>query len=417
MLRAAKRRRIATALTATFTVAALVSGATYAVASFGSGNSEIGPAQPTPTTSFAVPDLFFSSIAGERVSIAIQTQLGMVCYFGASVDDSLVTLEIVEGRESKTNVVMLRPTALEEDIPEQQGFCARELDGEALGRVVASPSDHFLLADRGSGEEIAALTSAASGAANPTCERDVAFHPTYLPPRWVGELQEGSAVGTDVIENVIGHYGNDAEPGSEQKYEDGFLDLGVSPIPYSATDGSDVQVLGSPATIEESEAGAWLSFGYEGCGYQLLGAGLPKRELIRFAEGLTDGKPASSDETERCRSVVDFEPTFLPDGWTSDLRPGEGGGGAFFGVLGHYTADASTAASDTQAGYVDLIVGDPPYQQSRRTTISVLGGSATLGDIHEGYSVEFEYEGCDFSLIAFGIARPMLKNFAEGLRR
>ena len=46
----------------------------------------------------------------------------------------------------------------------------------------------------------------------------------------------------------------------------------------------------------------------------------------------------------------------------------------------------------------------------------VLGERATIGAIHEGYSVEFELDGCRYALLGYGITRGALERFAVGLR-
>lgn len=113
-------------------------------------------------------------------------------------------------------------------------------------------------------------------------------------------------------------------------------------------------------------------------------------------------------EAPACRPPVDFEPTYLPEGWSRDLQRGTGGGGqAYPGLLGHY--------GEVEIGYYDLVIG-APFAQSNKSDIRVLGRRATSGDIHEGFSVEFNHDGCNYSLIAHVFDRSDLERFAEGLR-
>lgn len=142
--------------------------------------------------------------------------------------------------------------------------------------------------------------------------------------------------------------------------------------------------------------------------------------LVRPGQGV-EFSPLSRDSLNQsvvgCGLPVDFGPTYLPAGWSRKLQSGSGGGGTWKGVLGHYgnAAPAGTPAK-AKGGFAELIAGERPYQQGNTERIRVLDRPATLGDIHEGYSVEFTQHGCDYFLIAFGISRGDLRRFAEGLR-
>jgi hypothetical protein len=134
--------------------------------------------------------------------------------------------------------------------------------------------------------------------------------------------------------------------------------------------------------------------------------------LIQVLDALLDAVP--TDEVQdgaECGPPVDFEPTYLPDGWSKDLQRGSGDGQDFPGLVGHYGS-----GSHRQAGYFDMFAGHSPLAQSNRQRMDILGRPATSGDIHEGYSVEFEYEGCTYVLIAYVFERSELERFAEGLR-
>lgn len=139
-------------------------------------------------------------------------------------------------------------------------------------------------------------------------------------------------------------------------------------------------------------------------------------KLITFLDAILDDR--RSDETyPRCGPPVDFKPTYLPEGWIGDLQPDSGGGGAWRGIVGHYGNDAPASTTDKAVGgFADLIAMERPYAQGNKEKIRVLDKPATLGDIHEGYSVEFSQHGCDYFLIAFGVTRGELGRFAVGLR-
>jgi hypothetical protein len=107
----------------------------------------------------------------------------------------------------------------------------------------------------------------------------------------------------------------------------------------------------------------------------------------------------------------------VPEGWIPELQPRGGGGAEWPGGLGHYGTDEKAGTSENATrGFIDLIAGTPPYLQGNRSVIEVLGRRASVGDIHEGYSVEFTHGECDFVLLAYGIDRPVLSDFAQGLR-
>jgi hypothetical protein len=135
------------------------------------------------------------------------------------------------------------------------------------------------------------------------------------------------------------------------------------------------------------------------------------KPLIEFLDAVIEIQWALHEPSEpsRCGPPVGFEPTYLPEGWSRDLQRGTGAGGQSYpGLVGHY--------GETGIGYYDLVSQFRPFAQSNKREIRVLGGKATLGDIHEGFSVEFKHDGCTFFLIAYVFDRSELERFAEGLR-
>jgi hypothetical protein len=142
--------------------------------------------------------------------------------------------------------------------------------------------------------------------------------------------------------------------------------------------------------------------------------------LVRPGEGVSVSAlslEAFEQPDLRCGPPVDFEPTYLPNGWIRELQAGEGGGGEFPGIVGHFGNDAPASSTEkASGGFADLIAEERFYAQGNTEQIRVLDGPATLGDIHEGYSVEFRRHGCDYFLVAYGLNRDELERFAEGLR-
>lgn len=117
-----------------------------------------------------------------------------------------------------------------------------------------------------------------------------------------------------------------------------------------------------------------------------------------------------------CGPPVDFEPTYLPEGWIHELQGG-GGGGGNTGAAGHYGNEATPGTPEkAEAGFADLFVGTSPYAISKGQEIRVLDEPTVLGEIHEGYAVDFTQHDCDYALVAYGVALQELREFAEGLR-
>lgn len=116
-----------------------------------------------------------------------------------------------------------------------------------------------------------------------------------------------------------------------------------------------------------------------------------------------------------CGRRVRFEPAYLPRRWIARLQAQGAGGIQFPGLVGQYGPDAMSTNLAARAGFADLVVGESPLAQTDAQPIHVLGRPATLGVIHEGFSVEFTFRGCDYALLAYGITRVELERLAMGL--
>lgn len=155
-------------------------------------------------------------------------------------------------------------------------------------------------------------------------------------------------------------------------------------------------------------------------GAYLIAGDSGERSSIPPAEEGGEEESEDFDSTERytdaCKKAR-FEPSFVPDNWSYELQTGEGGGGAPYpGLIGHYgVPGAAGTIRGAKPGFIDLITGVPGYLQGNSLPVEVLGEKASLGDIHEGYSVEFTHRSCAYVLMAFGIDRNALRDFAEGL--
>ena len=181
----------------------------------------------------------------------------------------------------------------------------------------------------------------------------------------------------------------------------------IAAIDWPAIDGS-----------HDPAAGVGVADGYE---YEIryldfsvtTVSGAEPREIkpmIELLDAFIAKERTDLERSERpnCGPPVDFEPTYVPEGWPKDLQRGPGAGGRGYpGLVGHY--------GEVEIGYYDLAIG-APLAQSNKRAIEVLGRRATSGTIHEGLSVEFEHAGCDYSLIAYVFDRSELERFAESLR-
>jgi hypothetical protein len=143
-----------------------------------------------------------------------------------------------------------------------------------------------------------------------------------------------------------------------------------------------------------------------------LSAG-PGREVDRLRpaeEKSARDEDAGPDDVTRCG--VSFEPTYLPPGLDPKARPASGGDEELPAEspypVAHYRGPRGT--------FVDVRAGSgPSFVQTRPRPVVVLGTRASLGDVHEGYSVEFRVDRCRYELLAYGLERDELGAFAEGL--
>jgi hypothetical protein len=137
-------------------------------------------------------------------------------------------------------------------------------------------------------------------------------------------------------------------------------------------------------------------------------AGLPaERDLTPPAQ-----TPSAHPQPEpRCR--IAFAPTYLPAGIDAVPLPGSGGhddleAAEQQGVIGHFRGPKGT--------YID-VMDTPPGRATDRARLEIFGAPATLGSIHEGYSVEFRAGRCDYTLAGYGLVRSELRRFATSLIR
>jgi hypothetical protein len=127
--------------------------------------------------------------------------------------------------------------------------------------------------------------------------------------------------------------------------------------------------------------------------------------------------PASPMRRDRCRMSVRFEPTYLPPEWTKQLQPSSELTDAEHEVLGYYGSDAPRTSSRLKKAGVATLMRWPLSQMDTASPeLTVLGQDAAL--VRQGstrYGVVFSYRGCGYALIAIGVTKAALIDFAESL--
>ncbi len=118
-----------------------------------------------------------------------------------------------------------------------------------------------------------------------------------------------------------------------------------------------------------------------------------------------------------CSPGVDFEPTYLPEGWMPQLQEGAGFGSDPFGnVVGHYGAEGPPGGEGkVHGGFIDLVAFNFRYEPPTiGDLITVLGQPAELDE--ENGIIDFGSDGCAYALVAGSNSRGELVSFAKGLR-
>jgi len=271
--------RFLTAGAAIVVALAVAGGGTLAARSLGE-EPELRPAEVDVPQ--GPPTALFSTYRSQRVIVTLMPVNNMACYGGESLGDSVQRIEIEA--VSGDPVITLFPAEEGSTVSRERIRCVSGQDELVLQAIADDPSAYAFAVSGPNGREISPLVRFEDSEADPSCF-EVSFEPTFLPDGWSKELQARSAVGAD-DDNVVGHYANEARPGSDRKNADGFADLVVNDRPYSGADEPELTVLGSPADLERRGDGAYLSFGFEGCSYTLFMFLLSEKEMVRFAEGL-----------------------------------------------------------------------------------------------------------------------------------
>ncbi len=148
----------------------------------------------------------------------------------------------------------------------------------------------------------------------------------------------------------------------------------------------------------------------------------PQEEGPRIAGTPT---PTATEEPTPTRSPdpcapVRFEPTYLPDGWSYELQPGSGGQREIPlkdqvpEVFGHYFGPED----DPIPGYIDVMIQGSYYVlgDNGGQPIRVMGREGRIGSVEDGYSAEFPFRGCEYSVMGFGPTFEEFRSVIQGLR-
>jgi hypothetical protein len=114
--------------------------------------------------------------------------------------------------------------------------------------------------------------------------------------------------------------------------------------------------------------------------------------------------------TECVPVSLPFRATVVPEGWFTQAAP--------WSRIVDGAPGWSWAAATGRS--IDALWGTSPFPQTNAEPITVMGEAGTIGDIHEGFSVEVPLADaeppCDpLVLVGYGISRDDLRAFAEGL--
>jgi hypothetical protein len=247
------------------------------------------------------------------------------------------------------------------------------------------------------------------------------FRATYLPRGFDSKLRGGAGLfrGTGhPREGLLGHY-----LGPRATTHVNFQVAG-GPLPYEPVNVRRTPVLGRRGVIGSIEGGYAVRFSVKGCDFRMDAYGISRRATIAVARGLTPWSQAA----QRCPSGAQFEPTYLPDGFSRAVLPGPAREGRPYDrdgqVVVHYRGPGGRAIEIRRPGtsFTELArSGDAP-------TIEVLGAETTgFGPIEPGgddFIVQFTYptgapstDHCAiYSLNEKGLSLEELKRVAEGLR-
>jgi hypothetical protein len=125
-------------------------------------------------------------------------------------------------------------------------------------------------------------------------------------------------------------------------------------------------------------------------------------------------------DRDRCTdpTLIPFEPTYVPEGWSAEIQPGSAAGSEVELVVGHYGPAGDPGFEKMAGGFLDVIARLATFEpEPGGESLRVLGYEASLigPNANGGYSVRFGYKDCVYTL-GGNAERSTIKRFAEGLR-
>ncbi|MCW2751998.1 MAG: hypothetical protein JWR83_3108 [Aeromicrobium sp.] len=194
----------------------------------------------------------------------------------------------------------------------------------------------------------------------------------------------------------------------ERRYSNTWSDLGTVTTDEVRT---DLSTFDAPASIFDHNG--WPS----GPGLQKPTSTVPTLTDVTIPSAMPSG-----DETT-CR-LLPFHPTTMPPGFSQDLLGGSGGqvtiapDGSLVPIgtpdpyVHHYAGPAGH--------YIDVLdeFGPPAFPPTDTTTITVLGVTAAVGTVEDGFAATFDLPSgaChSFEILAYGVSRADFIDFLNGL--
>ena len=125
-----------------------------------------------------------------------------------------------------------------------------------------------------------------------------------------------------------------------------------------------------------------------------------------------------------CLSSLPFAATYLPEGWSHELRPGNGGEISVDSEGTIHPFDPPSpyfvhySGHEVQLGsYINFAAGVAEPAASYEP-LTVMGGAAQFGEIEDGYLVTFlaaDSPCGQYSMLAYGLSADDARHVAEGL--
>ena len=185
-----------------------------------------------------------------------------------------------------------------------------------------------------------------------------------------------------------------------------LLDEDANTVTRALIDDGGLSLYEPVELVEGTQSMAW--------GAGSLWVGTAEASMVtRITPGEATDKPDPSDsyrdfQGEFC-AKQGFVAGYLPDGFTSQY-PDKPKADDFPGTRAVFRGDGRE-----NRGRHITVLSEPAYAQASSRDVPVLNTVGSFGEIHEGYSVEFQFLDCDFTLQAFGVEESEFETFVRNL--